>query len=69
MCISRISVAAPVNDVSAGQIYPGYDPSIERVIKKHFDQFYSLSQENFIVSNVDFIQRDQERFVTHACRC
>jgi formylmethanofuran dehydrogenase subunit A len=49
-------------------IYPSYDPGIKRTIKNHFDRFYSLSLENFTIKDVDFVQRDQERFVVHDCR-
>lgn len=52
---------------TARTIHPGYDPDIKRMVKNHFDRFYSLSLDNFTVNDVDFIQRDHERFVTHAC--
>jgi formylmethanofuran dehydrogenase subunit A len=53
---------------TAQMIYPSYDPGIKRTIKNHFDRFYSLSLENFTIKDVDFVQRDQERFVVHDCR-
>ena len=53
---------------TAQMIYPSYDPGIKRTIKNHFDRFYSLSLENFTINDVDFVQRDQERFVVHDCR-
>lgn len=52
---------------TAQMIYPSYDPGIKRTIKNHFDRFYSLSLENFTLKDVDFVQRDQERFVVHNC--
>jgi formylmethanofuran dehydrogenase subunit A len=52
---------------TAQMIYPSYDPGIKRTIKNHFDRFYSLSLENFTIKDVDFVQRDQERFVVHNC--
>lgn len=52
---------------TAQMIYPSYDPGIKRTIKNHFDRFYSLSLENFTIKDVDFVQRDQERFVVHDC--
>ena len=53
---------------TAQMISPSYDPGIKRTIKSHFDRFYSLSLENFTIKDVDFVQRDQERFVVHDCR-
>ena len=52
----------------AQTICPNYDSSIRRVVQKHFDRFYSLSLNNFTVSDVDFAQSDQQRFMVHACR-
>ena len=52
----------------AQTICPDYDSSIRRVVKHHFDRFYSLSLNNFMVSDVDFVQPDQQRFMVHGCR-
>ncbi len=49
-------------------ICPDFDSSIRRVVQQHFDRFYSLSLNNFRVSDVDFAKPDQQRFMIHACR-
>lgn len=51
---------------TAQQICPGYDPSIQRSIKNHFDRFYSLSLENFTVNNIDFYPTRPRTF-RYAC--
>jgi formylmethanofuran dehydrogenase subunit A len=52
----------------AQTILPNYDDSIRQTVQRHFDCFYSLSLNNFIVNDVDFMQPDQQRFMIHACR-
>ena len=48
-------------------IRPDYDASIHNVVQNHFDRFYSLSLNNFMVSDIDFVQSDQQRFISHDC--
>jgi formylmethanofuran dehydrogenase subunit A len=51
----------------AQTILPHYDAGIRQTVQRHFDRFYSLSLNNFMVSDVDFAQSDQQRFTTHDC--
>lgn len=47
---------------AALQVAPYFDPVIERDIKAYFDQYYSLSLDNFAVDNVALGLADSERF-------
>jgi formylmethanofuran dehydrogenase subunit A len=47
---------------TAQRVSPEYDRRIERSIKVYFDRFYSLSLDNYQVSDVDFGRKDAERF-------
>jgi formylmethanofuran dehydrogenase subunit A len=48
-------------------ILPHYDPRIQQTVQRHFDRFYSLSLHNFMVNDVDFVESDQQRFISHDC--
>lgn len=48
-------------------IEPGYDRRIERHIQNHFDRFYSLSLNNFGVTDVDLKLTDYQRFNSTPC--
>lgn len=50
-------------------IEPDYDRRIERHIQNHFDRFYSLSLNNFGVTDVDLKQTDRQRFNSTPCIC
>lgn len=47
---------------TAQRVSPEFDRRIERSIKAYFDRFYSLSLDNFQVSDVDFGRKDAEHF-------
>lgn len=53
-------IARPLGSTQV--ITPHYDKAIERDIKTYFDRFYSLSFDNFSVSDVALHQPDQQRF-------
>ena len=51
----------------AQTILPHYDPSIRQTVQRHFDRYYSLSLDNFMVNDVDFVKSDLQRFINHDC--
>jgi formylmethanofuran dehydrogenase subunit A len=49
-------------------VKPEYDTSIEKSLKKYFDDYQTISLPNFKISNDEMIECIGSEIVTHPCK-
>ena len=49
-------------------VKPEYDASIEKSLKKYFDDYQTISLPNFKISNDEMIECIGSEIVTHPCK-